>query len=75
MKVNTYDTLEKAAIVVLKKSKKPLTAKNINNEIIKTHKVVNIRPTPKKLAPRLKKNPQIRTTKHSKQVLYSLFSV
>jgi hypothetical protein len=73
MKVSTYKKHEEAALEVLKKKKKPVSAKQIHTEIMETHKVSTIRPSPKKLAKRLTKNPEVRVLKGRKVSLYELF--
>ena len=73
MKIYSYETHEKAALEVLKKKKKPITAKAVHREILGEYQVKRIRPSPSKLAKRLSRNPNIRVIKRRGGALYELF--
>lgn len=71
--VNSKDTYELAAISVLKKKNKGLTANQINKEILSDYTVKRINVTPKRIAQLLRQNKDVKITHKKKGNIYELF--
>lgn len=72
-KVYSKQTFESAALDVLESKSEPVSASQINKDIVSNYKVSQMRTSPQKVAKLLKRNPNIRVIYRRKGCLYELF--
>lgn len=71
-KIFSYQKLDEAVIEVLKKKKEPITASKIASIIENDYKIINVRVSPKKIARRNRKNPNIKKIENARHFFYFL---